>query len=698
MKTLLVTTLLLFSIAIQAQRIAFRDDFRDNRNQWSIDAREEYVSYLSGGHYYISKKTESGGRLFYKGIYTEYDHDFELEVEIRQVSGIDNNGYGLLFATKSGSEANFFVVTSNGYFRVAGYQSGKYVSDMEWMKSDHVSAMGEVNRLNVTRKGDEIIFRVNKHEVYRMPAAKLEVRGPKLGFILFNEMKIKADYLQVRQSYKHIKLVPGADTLQLEKENMGEPINSPYIEKTPVVAADGKTLFFVREDHPENIGSREKSDIWFSRRVGGVWQPAQNIGTPVNNGSHNFVISVTPDNNALLVGNTYHADGSSAGPGFSYTTRTHNSWVVPREVEVANYYNSNDYTESCLSSSRKVLLSTVEREDSRGSKDIYVSFLQEDSTWSEHVNIGDVINTPASEASPFLAADDQTLYFSTSGHPGFGSNDIFMTQRLDDTWLNWSEPLNLGPQINTPNWDAYYTMPASGDYAYVVSESYYEGDLDIFRIKLPEAAKPKTVTLVYGKVLNAKTKEPIAAEIRYSDLESDQEIGRATSQGADGSYQIVLSSGRSYAFLASKENYVTVSDNLAIAESDGYQEIERDLYLVPVEVGQTVLINNIFFDTGKSTLRETSHADLNRLVSLLEKYPEMKIEISGHTDNVGSEASNQGLSQNRATAVADYLKSKNVGADRLQAKGYGEARPIATNDTEAGRQRNRRVEFTITSM
>ncbi|RED96603.1 OmpA family protein [Marinoscillum furvescens] len=698
MKIQLFALILFLSSTLEAQRVAFRDDFRDNRNQWSIEAREEYASYLSGGHYYISKKTESGGRLFYKDIYTEYDHDYDLEVEIRQVSGVDNNGYGLLFATSSGQEANFFVVSSNGYYRVAGYKAGKYVSDMEWKKSDFVSGMNEVNSLNVTRKGDEILFAINTHVVHKIDASDLDIRGPKVGFILFNEMKIKVDYLQVRQEYRDIRLVPGADTVQLVKENMGDAINSPYVEKTPVISADGKTLYFVREDHPQNIGSGEMADVWYSRRIDGVWQPAQNIGAPINNDSHNFVISVTPDNNALLVGNTYHSDGSSAGAGFSYATRQHNSWSVPKKVSVENYYNDNDYTESCLSSSRKVLLSTVERKDTRGSKDIYVSFLQEDSTWSEHVNIGDVINTPASEASPFLAADDQTLYFSTSGHPGFGSNDIFMTRRLDDTWLNWSEPLNLGPQINTPNWDAYYTMPASGDYAYVVSESYYEGDLDLFKIKLPQAAKPKAVTLVYGKVLNAKTNEALAAEIRYADLETDRELGRATSLAADGSYQIVLSSGKSYAFLASKDNYVTVSENLSIAEADTYQEVERNLYLAPIEVGQTVLINNIFFDFGKATLREASHADLNRLVALLEKYPQMQIEISGHTDNVGSEASNQLLSQNRAAAVVSYLASRKVAAQRLKAVGYGEANPVAENETDEGRQRNRRVEFTITSM
>lgn len=698
MKKLLFALLYLMFFTAIAQKTVFRDDFRDNRNQWTVATKTEYVSYLQDGKYVISKKTESGGWLFFKELYTEYERDFVIEAEAKQVSGVDNNGYGLLFATADANNANFFIVTSNGHFRVAGYDGGSYKAVTEWTKTDKVSKMNEINSLKVERKGSALTFYVNGYQVYSMPAADMDIRGPKSGFVLYDEMKVEFDFIEIRQDYRNINLVPGTDTLQIVKEPLGTEVNSPYTEKSPVISADGLTLYFSRDDHPGNNTRRDRSDVWYSKMVDGKWQMAQNMGTPINNAGHNFVISTTADNNGLLIGNTYHADGSSNTSGFSYTNLTPSGWEVPRDVTVENYYNDNDYTESCLSSSRKVMLSTVERKDSRGSKDIYVSFLQEDSTWSEHVNLGDVINTPASEASPFLAADDITLYFSTKGHPGFGSNDIFMTRRLDDTWLNWSEPQNMGPQINTPNWDAYYTIPANGAFAYVVSESYYEGDLDIYRIKIPEAAKPKAVTLVYGKVLNAKTNEPLAAEIQYGNLGTNKEIGRATSLAADGSYKIVLTSGKSYSFLASKQNFVTVSDNINIEESEEYQEIERNLYLAPIEVGQTVLINNIFFDFGKATLRETSFPDLDRLVTLLEKYEGMKIEISGHTDDVGSDAANQALSQSRAQAVLDYLSGKSIAGGRLISKGYGEAKPLATNDTEEGRQRNRRVEFTITAM
>ena len=699
MKYTLLFTFFIITVSVtQGQKVLFRDDFRDNRNDWTIAAKEEYSSYIQGGNYVISKKTESGSWFFYKSIYTEYDKDYSIEVEATQTSGVENNGYGLVFAAKDVDNSHYFMVTSNGYYRISGYENGKYTPTTDWTKTDKVSGMDEIHSLKVERKGDKLYFSINNNVVHTLTSKEIEIYGNRIGFVLNDEMRVEFDFLEVKQDYEDIKMVPGIDTMSLVREPLSSLVNSPYTEKSPVISADGLTLYFARNDHPANLENREYSDIWYSQFQNGKWQKALQLPKPVNNGGHNFVISVTPDNNALMVGNTYEADGSIKGSGFSYTRKTDSGWEVPKEVVVQNYYNDNKYTESCLSSSRKVLISSVERNDTRGGKDVYVSFLEGDSTWSEPKNIGDVINTSEDEDSPFLAADDITMYFSTAGHKGFGSNDIFMTRRLDDTWLNWSEPLNLGPQINSPGWDAYYTIPASGAYAYVVSNSPYEGDLDIYRIKLPEAAKPKAVTLVYGKVINQKTGEPLSAEIRYSDLETDKEIGRATSLGSDGSYKLVLTSGKSYSFLASKENFITVSDNLTIPETSEYGEIERNLYLAPIEVGQTVLIKNIFFDFGKATLREASFADLNRLVDLLDKYPKMTIEISGHTDNVGSDAANQALSQNRAKSVLDYLASKGVAGDRLVAKGMGEAKPVATNDTEEGRQKNRRVEFTIISM
>jgi outer membrane protein OmpA-like peptidoglycan-associated protein len=311
------------------------------------------------------------------------------------------------------------------------------------------------------------------------------------------------------------------------------------------------------------------------------------------------------------------------------------------------------------------------------------------------MNIGSVVNSYNNESSPFLASDDRSLYFSSNGHPGYGSNDIFMTKRLDDTWLNWSAPKNLGPEINSAEWDAYYTLPASGNYAYLISYENAIGEGDIFRVKPPEASKPDPVVLIFGKVINKKTNEPMQASISYNDLKTDTEKGSATSDPSTGEYRIILPYGTNYSFRAMQQGFYPTSDNLDVSTLDHYTEIERDLYLSPIEVGETIRLNNIFFDLDKATLKEESFSELNRLVQLLKDNSKMTIKIQGHTDNQGSDAYNKKLSEDRVNTVIQYLITNGVETERLTGEGFGESNPVATNDTDEGKAINRRVEFTI---
>ncbi len=332
----------------------------------------------------------------------------------------------------------------------------------------------------------------------------------------------------------------------------------------------------------------------------------------------------------------------------------------------------------------------VRREDTQGSSDLYVSFLEKDGSWSEPKNLGQKINTTGSECCAFLAADDATLYYSTNGLNGFGSNDVYLARRLDDTWQNWSEPLNLGPPVNSDGWDAYYTIPAKGDYAYFVSGG------DIFRVRATPEQAPKPVILMYGNVYNQKTKEFIPdASVRYEYLKDGKEAGVARTNPQNGEYKIVLPYGHAYCFRAEAKGFISVNDNFDANNLKEYTEIKRDLYLVPIEVWQVVRINNIFFDFAKSTLKPESYPELNRVVEFLNDNPSVNIELSGHTDAIGADADNLKLSSDRAKSVMDYFVSKNISASRMSSKGYGESLPVASNDTEEGRALNRRVEFKI---
>jgi outer membrane protein OmpA-like peptidoglycan-associated protein len=477
------------------------------------------------------------------------------------------------------------------------------------------------------------------------------------------------------------------------RENLGAGINSPYDEVLPVISPDGKTLYVDRKNHPQNYGPSD--NIWFSTQDrDGNWQPLQNIGPVLNNGYGSFVASVTPDGNTLLLGGTYHSKEPEHF-GLWLTHRTASGWSYPNEVLVRDFYTRAKFVEFCLSNDGRTIILSLDRMDSYGGKDLYVSFLQPDGTWSVPKDLGFEVNTSADEATPFLAADGKTLYFASEGFAGYGDMDMYITRRLDSTWQHWTEPENLGPQLNTPSWDAYYTVPASGEYAYFVSTENSFGMGDIFRVKLPVALRPKAVVLVSGKVLDAKTGKPVNASIKYEILSTGKEVGGASTSPTTGIYKITLPSGENYGYRAEAPGYVPVSENLDLTNATEYQELERNLTLVPIAKGEIVRLNNIFFETAKSDLQPESYAELDRVVKLLQDNPTMEIAIMGHTDSVGSALFNKQLSDERAKAVQTYLIDKKVDSKRLQAKGYGNAKPIASNATEEGRQQNRRVEFTI---
>lgn len=481
-----------------------------------------------------------------------------------------------------------------------------------------------------------------------------------------------------------------------QAERLSANINSIYEEVAPMISPDGKVLYFDRKYHPENAGGfNDADDIWFSVYRDNKWSEAKNIGFPLNNKYSNFVQAITPDGNSLLLGNVYNKDGSmTAGVSITYRTRT--GWAFPEEQYIDDFYNLSPYANYFLSNDGRVLIMAIQRKDSYGQLDLYVSFLKEENHWSKPKNLGPTINTYVNDYSPFLAADGITFYYSTSGYAGYGKEDIFMTKRLDDTWTNWSEPQNLGPQLNTNESDTKYNIPASGEYAYFSSTKASIGKNDIFRIKLPQKVKPNPVVLISGRVFNDKTNEPVDARIIVEELPAGKEVAVARTDPKTGKFKIILPAGKKYGFRAIALGFFEVNKNMDLTDIDEYTEIEDEVMRVaPIEVGSVVRLNNIFFEFAKATLKPESFPELDRTVNFLEENKTLELEIAGHTDNIGSDAANMKLSQARAQSVVNYLIEHGVDKSRLIAKGYGETRPIAFNNTEEGRAMNRRVEFKV---
>jgi outer membrane protein OmpA-like peptidoglycan-associated protein len=477
---------------------------------------------------------------------------------------------------------------------------------------------------------------------------------------------------------------------------LSNAVNSNYKETYPIISSDGKTLYFARSGHPYTIGNVNNTDIWYSTWEHGQWSDAKNMGRPLNNAGNNFVTSIMPDVNTLLIANEYNEDGSSKGNGVSITHMLPNHvWALPKALEFESFVNLNQYASYFLASDGKTLLMSIQMQNSLGDLDIYVSFLKDNGVWTTPKNIGEDINTFQSDATPFLAADGKTMYFASNGHLGYGGYDLFVTKRLDDSWTRWSKPVNLGPNINTDAGQLGFSVPASGDLAYIYAWRNDQNQSDIFTVKLSPNIKPDPVVIVYGTVFNEKTGAPVGASISYDNLSSRKNVGVASSNPTTGSYRIVLPRGYTYGYSAEVPGYFAIHEHIEIPSDADYKEIQVDLKLVPIEKGQKVVMQNVFFYQSTSKLIETSYPELDNIVEILLANPKLKIELAGHTDAIGDPDKNYKLSLERVNVVKDYLISKGVSSNQLTVVAYGGTKPIAPNSTEENRKKNRRVEFTI---
>jgi OOP family OmpA-OmpF porin len=542
---------------------------------------------------------------------------------------------------------------------------------------------------------------------FKVAAIKLEFDGAAVGeYFAIDAVAISdSKYAIIPEISKPELLAAG-----LTVEGLDENVNSEYSELNPLLSPDGKTLYFSRKNHPENVGGvTDKEDIWYSELDStGHWKLAQNL-TPLNNPGPNFInyiSSVTPDGKSaiVLLGNQYSEKGKMLA-GVSVSTNVGGNWTKPAALKITDDYNFSEKVNYFMANNRRTLLMSVEREDSEGDRDLYVSFQNTDSSWTKPLNLGKNVNTASEESSPFLAADDKTLYFSSKGFSGYGGSDIYMSKRLDDTWTSWSEPENLGPEINSPQEDVFFNIPANSDYAYY-SRGITETNTDIYRVKLPIMNSPELWVTVRGKLIDGKTGLPIAAKIIYERLPDGVEAGITQTNPATGEYEIRLPAGYQYGVRAEAKDHMSENQNLDLRSVKGDQVLDHQdfklkpmevetIAIVPIEENAKITLNNIFFDFDSHVLRENSKPELNRIVSMMKERNNMQVEIAGHTDSNGPDAYNLKLSQRRAKSVNEYLVSQGIQSSRIVVTFFGEDKPIADNKTKEGQRKNRRVEFKI---
>jgi outer membrane protein OmpA-like peptidoglycan-associated protein/outer membrane protein assembly factor BamD (BamD/ComL family) len=484
-----------------------------------------------------------------------------------------------------------------------------------------------------------------------------------------------------------------------EPKNLGSAINSPADEYFPAATADDQTFLFTRSDRANQQNSQE--DFLISKKINGNWTPAvlmNGVNTPGNEGAPNL----SADGQVLFfVACQSKQDGTYAGgrKGFGscdifYSQKDGNKWTTP--YNIGPVINSSDWeSQPSYASDGKTLYFVSKRPGGFGRGDIWYSNLKEDGSWGTPRNIGDVINTPEDEETVFIHPDGKTLYFGSKGHVGMGGLDLYVSRKNEKG--EWGPPVNLGYPINTYADENSILINGTGDLAYIASaRAGGFGALDLYQFPLYDAARPGKITYMKGKVYDARTKQPLGAHFELIELETAKSTMSSDANPGNGEFLVVLPVEKNYALNVAHPGYLFYSENFSLKDiTDKSKPYLMDVPLEPIDTGSIVELKNVFFETAKFDLKPESKVELDKLVTFLTLNKTIRIELDGHTDNVGDKKSNQLLSQNRAKAVYDYLIAHGIDIKRLAYKGFGDTRPKVKNDTDENRAINRRTEFKV---
>lgn len=470
-------------------------------------------------------------------------------------------------------------------------------------------------------------------------------------------------------------------------QNLGSNINSPNLEYLPSLTVDGNDMIFNRR-------IKGDEDFYESRKLNGVWQEAVplpgNINTTLNEGAEN----ISQDGQWLIfTGCNYPGGAGSCDLYISYKNKN-GEWGEGQNLGRAV---NTDAWESAptLSPDKKDLYFSSTRDGGFGGSDIWVSHRNESGLWQKPENLGPVINTAGDEGTAFIHADNQTLYFSSNGLPGYGGADIFVTRRNEKG--EWQTPENLGYPINTIDDENSLIVSSDGKTAYYASDKGdYKNGLDLYSFELRDNVRALKTLWVKGKIYDKKTNIGLPSSVELATIDSGFVLSKLQTD-EEGNYLTTLPVGKNYSFTVNRKGYLFYSGHFTMEQNVADSPMVVNIGLQPLEAGASVVLNNIFFESKKWGLQPASFTELDKLMALMNENPKLTIQISGHTDNVGKPADNLLLSVNRAKAVIAYLQAKGIDPKRLTGKGFGESKPVASNDTEEGRAKNRRTELSVIS-
>ncbi len=480
-----------------------------------------------------------------------------------------------------------------------------------------------------------------------------------------------------------------------DPQNLGDSINTEFDEYINSFSISESELFFTKKQPSKNFTKERPvfdEKLCYSNKTDSIWNKAEKFENFSDNNENFVALCLSPDGRYLFFSGCYLNDGFGSCDLY-YSKKSGNNWEQP--VNLGNTVNSSAWeSQPSFSSDGKTLYFASNRKGGKGSSDIWKTEIK-NGFWEKPVNLGDSINTKKAEMSPFIHFDNQTLYFSSKGHPGMGEADLFVSRKDENG--KWQKPKNLGYPINTIFDEINIFINSGGNKAYISSDlPGGKGKFDIYEFDFYEEVRPENVSYIKGVVFDDETKIPLEANFELIELSKSETVVNSFSDPENGEFLVVLPTGKQYALNISKENYLFYSDHFQLSDENlSLEPIVKNIPLKPINTGATIVLKNIFYETDKYQLKETSKAELKKLIDFLKNNKKVRIEISGHTDNSGTVKHNQTLSEKRAKSVYNYLTKNGINKNRLESKGYGSSKPVDTNQTEEGKANNRRTEIKV---
>ncbi len=480
-----------------------------------------------------------------------------------------------------------------------------------------------------------------------------------------------------------------------DPQNLGDSINTEFDEYINSFSISESELFFTKKIPSRNFTKERPvfdEKLCYSNKTDSIWNKAEKFENFSDNIGNFVALCLSPDGRYLFFSGCHLNDGFGSCDLY-YSKKSGSKWEQP--INLGNTVNSSAWeSQPSFSSDGKTLYFASNRKGGKGSSDIWKTEIK-NGTWSKPVNLGDSINTEKEEMSPFIHFDNQTLYFSSKGHPGMGEADLFVSRKNE--YGKWQKPKNLGYPINTIFDEINIIINSKGNKAYISSDlPGGKGKFDIYQFDFYEEVRPENVSYIKGVVFDDETQKPLEANFELIELSKSETVVNSFSDPENGEFLVVLPTGKQYALNVSKENYLFYSDHFQLSDENlSLEPIVKNIPLKPIKAEAAIVLKNIFYETDKYQLKETSKAELEKLIDFLKNNKNVRIEISGHTDNSGTVKHNQTLSEKRAKSVYNYLIENEINKYRLESQGYGSSKPVDTNKTKEGKANNRRTEVKV---